>query len=90
LGEMFQYDYELYIRFLLKCFKLHDVAQRESVEFCITLDDAELCKGLSHLMAGVKITDPRAIDPRDEVPISCMNGVFGRYLRCKAGTTALQ
>ncbi len=90
MGEMFQYDYELYIRFLLKCFKLHDVAQRESVEFCITLDDAELCKGLSHLMAGVKITDPRAIDPRDEVPISCMNGVFGRYLRCKAGTTALQ
>jgi hypothetical protein len=77
LGEMFQYDYELYIRFLLKHFKLHDVAQRESVEFCITVDGTELCKGLSHLTAGVKITDPSAIDPRDGVPISYMNGVFG-------------
>jgi hypothetical protein len=35
----------------------------------ITLDGAELCDGISHLTAGIKITDGRAIDPQTGVPL---------------------
>jgi hypothetical protein len=42
-GEMFQYDYEKFIRFILKTFQLSEVAQRETIELCITLDGVELC-----------------------------------------------
>jgi hypothetical protein len=79
LGEMYQYDFEKFIRFTLIVFQLVDLAQRESVEMCITLDGAELCDGISHLTAGIKVTDPRAIDPRDGSPL-CLNNVenYGR------------
>ncbi len=73
LGEMFQYDYEKFIRFILKTFRLSEVAQRESIELCITLDGAELCDGISHLTAGIKITDPRAIDPKNGIPLCTVN-----------------
>jgi hypothetical protein len=53
LGEMFQLSYKLFIHFILKSFKLHDIAQRETVELCITLNGAKLCNGLSHLTAGI-------------------------------------
>ena len=69
LGEMYQYDYERFLRFVLKTFKLDEIAQRESVEVSMTLDGAELCDGISHLTAGVKVTDSRAIDPRDGTPM---------------------
>jgi hypothetical protein len=47
----------------VKGFSADEIAQRESVELSITLDGAELCNGISHLTAGIKITDGRAIDP---------------------------
>ena len=79
LGEMFQYDYERFIRFILKTFKLHEIAQRESVEISFTLDGAELCDGISHLTAGIKITDSRAVDPRDGSPLCLIgDGELGR------------
>ena len=62
---MYQYEFEVFIRFILKIFNLHDIAQRESVELSMTLDGAKLCDRISHLTAGVKVTDARAIDPRD-------------------------
>jgi hypothetical protein len=68
-GEMFQYDYERFLRFVLKVFQLDDIAQRESVELSITLDGAELCDGISHLTAGIKIMDGRAINPQTGVPL---------------------
>jgi len=76
---MYQYDFKKFIRFTLIVFQLVDLAQRESVEMCITLDGAELCDGISHLTAGIKVTDPRAIDPRDGSPL-CLNNVqsYGR------------
>jgi len=83
VGESFAYDYEKFIRFLLKTFKLYEIAQVESVELCMTLDGAELCKGLSHITAGVKITDYRAIDPKDGTPLSS-EGVFGRIFRTQS------
>jgi len=82
MGEMFAYDYE---RFILKSFKLHDVATMESIEICMTLDGAELCDGISHLTAGIKISDHQAIDPRDGSPLSTMpDGAFGRIIKVQS------
>jgi hypothetical protein len=78
LGEIYQYDFEKFVRFFLKTFSLDEIAQTDSVELCITLDRAELCDGLCHLTAGIKITDPRAVDPRDGTPISCVEDGVGR------------
>lgn len=85
IGEMFAYDYERFLRFILKVFKLHDAATHESIEICFTLDGAELCDGLSHLTAGIKITDSRAIDPRDGSPLSSsVDGIFGRIFKVQS------
>jgi len=62
---------------------LHEIAQQEAVELCFTLDGAELCKGIQHLTAGVKITDARAIDPKDGTPL-CSKGVFGRIFKVQS------
>jgi hypothetical protein len=74
LGEMYQYNFEVFLRFILKTFSLYEIAQRESVEMSITLDGAELCDGISHLTAGIKVTDHRALDPCDGVPLCTMDG----------------
>jgi hypothetical protein len=73
LGEMYQYDMEKSLCFILKAFQLEKVAHRESVEMCIMLDGAELCDGISHITAGIKVTDPQAVDPRDGSPLCMMN-----------------
>jgi hypothetical protein len=83
LGECFAYDYEKFVRFLLQSFSLYDIAQRETVELCIALDGAELCNGIQHLTAGIKITDRRAIDPKDGVPLST-DGVLGRIFKVQS------
>lgn len=69
LGEMFEFDYEMFLRLILKTFGLYEIAQRESIDICITLDGAELCDYLNHLTAGVKIIDKRGIDPRTGQPL---------------------
>jgi hypothetical protein len=85
IGEMFAYVYERFLRFILKVFKLHDAATHESIVICFTLDGAELCDGFSHLTAGIKITDCRAIDLRDGSPISSsVDGVFGRIFKVQS------
>ena len=44
-------------------FSLDTVARESSVELAFTLDGAVLTKNLSHVTAGIKIVDTRAIDP---------------------------
>jgi hypothetical protein len=39
------------------------------VELSMTLDGTELCNGISHLPAAVKITDARTINHRDGTPM---------------------
>jgi hypothetical protein len=79
IGEMYEFNYERYLRFILKIFQLEVIAQFESVELSITLDGAELCDGISHLTAGIKVTDARAIDPRDGSPLCMtMDEMMGR------------
>lgn len=66
---MFAFDYDMTLRLILTTFGLYEIAQRSSIEICITLDGAELCDYLSHLTAGIKIIDKRAIDPRSGRPL---------------------
>jgi hypothetical protein len=78
-GEMYQYDFELFLHYVLKVFNLGVIAQTESVELSITLDGTELCDGLCLITAGIKITDRRAIDPSTGIPLSTVdNETFGR------------
>jgi hypothetical protein len=63
LGEMHQFHFEKMVRFLLKVFSLREISLSEPVELCITLDGAELTKDFCHLTFGIKVTDPRAINP---------------------------
>jgi hypothetical protein len=83
-GEVYQYDYEHFVRFILQTFGLQEIAQNDSVELCITLDGAELCDGICHLTAGVKITDRRAIDPRNGSPLSSVDDEFGRIFNVQS------
>jgi hypothetical protein len=85
LGEMFHFDYEKMVHFILRAFALHEITQRESVELCITLDGAELSKDLCHLTFGIKVTDRRAIDPRDGCPLAYSHdGGFGNLFRVQS------
>jgi hypothetical protein len=85
MGEMYQYNFEQFLRFILKTFKLDEIAQREAVEVCMTLDGAELCDGISHLTAGVKVTDSRAIDPRDGTPMCFTDDIaFARIFKTQS------
>jgi hypothetical protein len=85
LGEMYQYDYEKMVRYIIKVFSLHEIAQNESIELCITLDGAELTNDLCHLSFGVKVTDGRAINPRDGTPLAyTQEGVFGKIFNVQS------
>ena len=85
LGEMHQFHYEKLVRFILKMFSLHELSLKESVELCITLDGAELTKDLCHLTFGLKVTDPRAIDPRDGTPLACQeDGAYGQFFKVQS------
>ena len=82
---MYQFDYEKMIRYILKTFSLQGIAERESVELCITLDGAELMKDLCHRTFGIKVTDPNAIDPRDGSPLAYSeDGVFGNIFKVQS------
>jgi hypothetical protein len=83
-GEMFLFDPEKMVRFLLKTFQLHEKAQREPVEMCITLDGAQLTKDLCHLTFGIKITDCDAIDPRDGTLACQEDGIYGNIFKMQS------
>jgi hypothetical protein len=70
---MLKFDFELFLNYILKTFQLDEIAQRESVELSITLDGAELCNRISHLMVGIKVTDGRAVDPQMGIQL-CTGG----------------
>jgi hypothetical protein len=85
LGEVYQFEFKPFIRFILTTFSLCEIVQRESVELCITLDRVELCDGLSHLTVGIKIMDPRAVDPKDDTLFSCMeDGLVGHIFKTQS------
>jgi hypothetical protein len=69
MSEMYQYEFEFFLHFYFKTLNLYDIAQRKSVELSMPLDGAELCDGILHLMAGVKVTNARGIDCIDGTPM---------------------
>jgi hypothetical protein len=82
---LFEFHYERMVRFILCAFSLHEIVQHKSVELCITLDGAEQTKDLSHLTFGVKVTNPRAIDPLGGSPLSYTeDGVFDNLFRVQS------
>jgi hypothetical protein len=51
----------------------------------MTLDGAKLCDGILHITTGIKITDRRAIDPRDGSPLcSSIDGLVGRIFKVQS------
>jgi hypothetical protein len=67
-----EFDLPKMLAYLLRLYKLDVVAlnpDEPPVEFSITLDGADLSRNISHVTAGIKINDPRAIDPKSGIPI---------------------
>jgi hypothetical protein len=68
----FKFDYEPLLLYLLDLFQLEDAARDNNqppVQISITLDGADLSRNVTHVTAGVKINDPRSIDPVSGLPI---------------------
>ena len=59
------------------------------MELNITLDGVEIFDGLSHLTAGIKMTDGRAVDPTDGMPLLFSEDGFWRHLIHKVGIIGL-
>jgi hypothetical protein len=72
----FKFQYEPLLLYLLKLFQLEDAARdtnQPPVQISITLDGADLSRNVTHVTAGVKINDPRSIDPLSGLPIGVEN-----------------
>jgi hypothetical protein len=68
----FAFDYSKILIFLLEMFQLDDIVRdptQAPVQLACTLDGADISKFVSHVTAGIKILDPRAIDPISHLPI---------------------
>jgi hypothetical protein len=68
----FTFDFSKMLVFLLEMFQLDHIARDPSqppVQLACTLDGADISKFVSHVTAGIKILDPRAIDPISHLPI---------------------
>ena len=73
-----EFDYSVLLTFLLKMFKLDKIARQEGkVSIAITLDGANLSRNIQHVTCGVKILDPRAVNPLTGIPIG-LEGVQSR------------
>ena len=62
-------NFDVALDIILKLYKLDDVAKKSNVEIGFTLDGAVLTKNLTHVTAGIKIVDKRAIHPTTGLPI---------------------
>ena len=73
-----EFEYSKLLKFLLKLFKLEQIARREgNVSISITLDGADLSRNIQHVTCGVKFCDPRAVNPLTGIPIG-LEGVQSR------------
>ena len=64
------FDYTKLLIFLFKMFKLYGIAVTEGrVKISVTVDGADLSRNTQHVTAGIKILDPRAINPLTGIPL---------------------
>lgn len=69
------FDYPKLFDFVLKLFKLDDLACNEGgVNISMTLDAADLSRNITQITAGIKVTDPRATDPETGVKVGMKKG----------------
>ena len=61
-GDTVRANFEQLFRYLLKRYGLHETAQQNSVEICISIDAAQVTKK-SHTTASFKFTDTRCANP---------------------------
>jgi len=57
------FDVEVLLRMVLKLYKLDNVALNSSVKIALTGDGAQFTNSVGHVTVGLKIIDPRAIEP---------------------------
>jgi hypothetical protein len=65
-------DFSKILMFILEMFQLDHIARdptQPPVQLACTLDGADISRFVSHVTAGIKILDPRAIDPMTNLPI---------------------
>ena len=78
-GLVFSFEINNVIRQIVKQFGLEEYTRTGSsakpVMLTYTLDGAQLTNELGHLTGGIKIVDPRAIDPSTGIPIA-ISGKF--------------
>ena len=60
-----KFDYNSVLRLALKALGLWEKAKTRGVEIVFTLDYAQYCKTRGHVLAGAKIVDRDAINPKD-------------------------
>lgn len=67
-----QFNFRKLLWYILKLYKLDEILDDPSegpVLLAITLDGADLSRNYTHVTCGIKIVDPRAIDPLSGLPI---------------------
>ena len=58
------------LTYVLKTYKLYEITTTiGGVCIAVTLDSADLSRNITHVTAGIKIVDPRAVDPISGIPI---------------------
>ena len=73
-----KFNYDKLLDFILKIFKLDQIATEKGlVKMAITLDGADLSRNIQHVTCGIKIVDPRAVNPLTGIPIG-LEGVQSR------------
>jgi len=68
-GEAIRFNYEKATMALLNAFGLNDAAKERKVQMAFSFDGADLHKRTKFTMAGVKMTDPAAINPLTKLPM---------------------
>ena len=67
-----QFNFKKLLWYILKLYKLDKILNDPSegpILLAITLDGADLSRNYTHVTCGIKIVDPRAIDPLSGLPI---------------------
>ena len=72
-GPVFEFRFEHMFRYLMDAYGLTPycltTCQERNVLISYTLDGAAITKYLSHLLAGMKMVDLRALDPTSNLPL---------------------
>ena len=73
-----KFDFNKLLRFILEMFQLDEIARTTGgMKIAITLDGADLSQNIQHVTCGIKVVDPRAVNPITNIPLG-LEGVQSR------------